>query len=244
MRGVPLITCEHASRAVPPSLRRLFCPHLSLLKSHRGFDIGARETACELAAELQTEPILGKVSRLIVDLNRSIGHPRLSASWVRAQGSLAVEQLLTDYYLPHRQHVSQKVCDHRRANSCTYHLGIHSFTPHLNGKTRLCDIGLLFDPGRPLEVALARRLKNCLAQHAPNLQVRFNYPYLGISDGLTTALRLKHTARSYVGVEVEINQALVRTTNRTWSVTRRQIVRSLYAGLQSQSRAKGWVGAR
>ena len=39
--------------------------------------------------------------------------------------------------------------------------------------------------------------------------MRHNYPYSGISDGLTTSLRKRHTQARYLGVEIEINQALV-----------------------------------
>jgi hypothetical protein len=39
--------------------------------------------------------------------------------------------------------------------------------------------------------------------------VRFNYPYSGASDGLSTWLRKRHPQTRYLGVELEINQALV-----------------------------------
>jgi hypothetical protein len=37
------------------------------------------------------------------------------------------------------------------------------------------------------------------------MKVRFNYPYKGTSDGLTTTLRKKFGPQ-YVGIEIEINQ--------------------------------------
>ena len=40
------------------------------------------------------------------------------------------------------------------------------------------------------------------------MKVRFNYPYKGTSDGLTTTLRKKFGPR-YVGIEIEINQKLL-----------------------------------
>ena len=39
--------------------------------------------------------------------------------------------------------------------------------------------------------------------------MRYNYPYSGAADGLTTWLRLRHPQTRYLGVELEINQALV-----------------------------------
>jgi predicted N-formylglutamate amidohydrolase len=85
------------------------------------------------------------------------------------------------------------------------HLGIHSFTPVLNGKPRNTDIGILYDPARPQERVYANVIKNEIKRLYPHMKVRFNYPYKGTSDGLTTSLRKKFGSR-YVGIEIEINQ--------------------------------------
>ena len=85
------------------------------------------------------------------------------------------------------------------------HLGIHSFTPVLNGKVRNTDIGILYDPARPQERTYANVIKAEIKRLYPAMKVRFNYPYKGTSDGLTTTLRKKFGAR-YAGIEIEINQ--------------------------------------
>ena len=41
--------------------------------------------------------------------------------------------------------------------------------------------------------------------------MRRNAPYRGDADGLTTALRRERPASRYCGVELELNQAAVRT---------------------------------
>jgi hypothetical protein len=46
---------------------------------------------------------------------------------------------------------------------------------------------------------------------APELRVRYNYPYRGNTDGLGTWLRNRHPASRYLGIEIEINQRLVVT---------------------------------
>ena len=88
------------------------------------------------------------------------------------------------------------------------HLGIHSFTPELNGKVRNTDIGILYDPARPQERAYANVIKAEIKRLYPAMKVRFNYPYKGTSDGLTTTLRKKF-GPGYVGIEIEINQKLL-----------------------------------
>jgi predicted N-formylglutamate amidohydrolase len=52
------------------------------------------------------------------------------------------------------------------------------------------------------------RWQAALRMLAPQLRVRRNYPYKGVADGLPTWLRHRFVDASYVGVELEINQAL------------------------------------
>ena len=90
------------------------------------------------------------------------------------------------------------------------HLSIHSFTPVLHGQTRNADIGLLYDPGRAGERRLAVAWQKALRKRVPSLRVRRNYPYLGKADGFTTHLR-RRFPRAYLGLELEVNQALAGT---------------------------------
>jgi hypothetical protein len=61
----------------------------------------------------------------------------------------------------------------------------------------------------------------------PEWRVRRNYPYRGDADGLTTHLRERLPAREYVGVELEVNQALVRQGGAAWRHTRAVLVATL-----------------
>jgi predicted N-formylglutamate amidohydrolase len=88
------------------------------------------------------------------------------------------------------------------------HISVHTFTPVLNGKIRETDVGLLFDPSKALEKDFVRIWKFNLGRFSPALKVRFNYPYLGRADGFTTYLRKKYP-RNYMGIELEVNQALL-----------------------------------
>src|SRR5689334_17093692 len=79
-----LITCEHGGNRIPPKYRALFRNARALLDSHRGYDAGALAMARDLAAALQAPLISSTVSRLLVDLNRSVGHPRSHHEAIRA----------------------------------------------------------------------------------------------------------------------------------------------------------------
>ena len=73
-----VVTCEHASAAVPAPLRGLGLP-AAILRSHHAFDVGALPAARALAKVCRAPLHLGKWSRLVVDLNRSEDHPKVIA---------------------------------------------------------------------------------------------------------------------------------------------------------------------
>ena len=100
--------------------------------------------------------------------------------------------------------------------------------PSCAGARRDFEIGLLYDPRRAGERALARSWQKRLREFAPELRVRRNAPYRGDADGLTTALRRDFGPREYLGLELELNQrALARTGRRLLSA-----LSGLLAGMQ------------
>jgi len=107
------------------------------------------------------------------------------------------------------------------------HISSHSFTPEFNGRVRNADVGLLYDPGRRPEAALCTRWQAVLAAIAPELRVRRNYPYAGKGDGLASHLRLRFPRGAYVGIELEINQGIVRAGGRRWAALRGALIDSL-----------------
>ena len=82
-----VITCEHGGNRIPRPYRDLFQAHQALLDTHRGFDPGALIMARELATAFAAPLVASTVSRLLVDLNRSIGHPRLHYEAIRKRAS-------------------------------------------------------------------------------------------------------------------------------------------------------------
>ncbi len=171
------------------------------------------------------------VSRLLVDLNRSVGHPRLHYEAIRNAPSELRQRILKHYYRPYRTQaerlVRQAIADHGHV----VHLSSHSFTPELDGKVRNADIGLLYDPARPGEADLCERWKAALKACAPNLRVRRNYPYAGKGDGLTAWFRRRLPPGAYVGIELEINQKHIIRAGRHWTELRKVIVESLCRAL-------------
>ncbi|MBI1372662.1 MAG: N-formylglutamate amidohydrolase [Phycisphaera sp.] len=209
-----LITCEHAGNRVPAKYAPLFVKHAALLASHRGWDPGALPLARVLARAFDTPMLHHDVTRLLVESNRSLHHPALFSAVTRDLPEDDRRRIVDEHYLPHRRAVEAAVCDAIAGGACVVHIGVHSFTPSLNGVTRNADVGLLYDPTRRAERAICHAWRDAIRQEAPQLRVRMNYPYRGIADGLTTALRRVHPANAYLGIELEMNQGLLLTDAR------------------------------
>jgi predicted N-formylglutamate amidohydrolase len=206
--GHAVVTCEHATNRVPADLAACFQPHRALLKTHRGYDIGALPVANQIAAALAAPLFVGEVSRLVVELNRSPDSASLFSVATRGLDAAAKGAILDRYYTPWRDAVLEHIA---RAPTPTLHISVHSFTPELDGKKRELEIGLLFDPRRAREKSFCERWRRAIIADpdAIGLRVKMNLPYRGTSDGHTTALRAAFPASRYLGVELEMNNALV-----------------------------------
>ena len=195
-----ILTCEHASNQLPAAFKKAV--PTEVLKTHRAYDIGAQAVFRKLVRFAKPEFYSeGKFSRLFVDLNRTITNKSAFSDFLRDNEKAKAQA--TAYWKEYRDNVENFIVSNKGAP--IVHLGIHSFTPVLNGKVRNTDIGILYDPARPQERAYALVIKDEIKRLYPAMKVRFNYPYKGTSDGLTTTLRKKFGPR-YVGIEIEINQ--------------------------------------
>ena len=165
--------------------------------------------AKELARAFRAPLVTSTVSRLLIDLNRSIGHRQLFSAAMRGTPATLRAEVVEQHYRPYRAQVERLVRQSVSRGRRVIHISSHSFTPELDGKVRRADVGLLYHPGRHGEAALCARWKASLAALAPELRVRRNYPYAGKGDGLTTYLRLRFPPGAYVGIELEVNQGIV-----------------------------------
>jgi predicted N-formylglutamate amidohydrolase len=216
LRDFVLLTCEHGGNRVPAEYARLFQGQRDILATHRAYDPGALLLAKILSRRLKTPLHFSTVTRLLVELNRSLGHPALFSEFTKRLSAAQRDTILRKHYEPYRSQVEAEIgsaIDRRRR---AVHLSMHSFTPILNNKVRRADVGVLYDPARPGEQSLADLVKKTLATSRPDLQIRKNYPYLGKSDGFTKALRKKWSALHYIGIEIEVNQQWYFGDRRAW----------------------------
>ncbi len=200
-----LFSCEHGGREVPERYAALFRDAAGVLASHRGWDPGALEVFNVLAPAFGDAAFAATATRLLVDLNRSLHHPRLLSEFTRPLPRAEREAIVANWWRPWREAVAERVDGWLAAGHPVRHVSVHSFTPVLDGQMRNADIGLLYDPSRPAERSLCAGLRDRLV--AAGWRVRLNYPYRGVADGHTSALR-RRCGDDYAGIELEMNQAL------------------------------------
>lgn len=226
-----LISCEHGGNRIPHRYRPLFRGFVTTLHSHRGYDRGAMGMARELARALAAPVFAATTSRLLIDLNRSIGHPHLYSDATRRAPAVVRREILERYYLPYRNKVEAAIAGEIHQGSRVIHISSHSFTPVLDGQIRTADVGLLYDPSRAPERELCSRWQASLKTLAPDLAVRRNYPYTGKSDGFAAYLRRQFPASAYVGIELEINQKHAIKGGQPWLTLRSSVLEALHRSL-------------
>jgi predicted N-formylglutamate amidohydrolase len=227
-----VLSCEHGGNRVPSAYAFLFAGRRAqaALASHRGYDPGALDVARALARRFKLPLHAATVTRLLVELNRSHGHRALFSEFSADLSPAERKKLIERHYLPHREAVAAAIqAAIQAAPAAVLHIAVHSFAPVVERVRRRADIGLLYDSTRPLERALSEHWQRALAVLTPELRVRRNYPYLGKADGLTTALRRRFPPERYLGIELEINQALLTGS----PALRRRTVSALAASLDT-----------
>lgn len=206
-----VITCEHASHYIPKAYSHLFVGGEDIVKTHRGWDPGAFTIAKFLAKHLEAPLFIHKPNRLLIEVNRSIGHKQLFSEFSEKLSESVKNELITTYYRPYRDEVEAKISRLVGEGNEVLHLSVHSFTPIVNGIERSVDIGILFDDNRANELGFSSIWKAMLQELLPELTVMFNCPYQGADDGFTTYLRTRFLDHQYMGIELEVNQKYVET---------------------------------
>jgi len=214
-----LITCEHASRAVPRRWRALFAPHRDLLESHRGWDPGSLALGRALARRLQAPLLAGRATRLLVDLNRSAGHPKRFSEITAPLPAAERERIERDWWAPHWRAFRAEL---DRLPGRIVHIACHSFTPVLDGLVRETDVGLLYDPSRAGERQFALALAKAIGLRRPAWRVRMNRPYRGTANGIGQQHRRHCPDSRLVTLELEVSQAIVAAGR--WPADRRALV--------------------
>jgi predicted N-formylglutamate amidohydrolase len=205
-----VLTCEHASRALPRGMTPRGPAERAVLVSHWGWDIGAWDLTRALSRRLQAGAVGGGWSRLVVDLNRRIGDPTLirrdaegvALSWNARVTPAEVERRALAFHVPYHAAINLMVIRRIARGVRPVLFAVHSFTPLYDGRHRDFDVGVLFDRCRSGAIRLAEGLKKS------GLRVRYNEPYSGLA-GMMYAIHRHGTHHGLPCLELEVNQDLL-----------------------------------
>ncbi len=202
-----LLLCDHAAAALPEGYGQLGLDP-GLFATHIAYDIGAAQVTRALAARFQAAAVLGRWSRLLIDLNRGADDPtlvmKLSDGSIipgnRVAGPEEVARRSRDFHEPYHSAITTEL---DRIGPKAAIISIHSFTPSWKGKPRPWEVGVLWDKDKRLAGPLMTRL----AQHA--FLWGDNEPYSGALEN--DCLNRHGTRRGLPHVLVEIRQDLIAT---------------------------------
>jgi predicted N-formylglutamate amidohydrolase len=204
-----LFLCDHASNAVPPELDLLGLTKSDFAR-HIAYDIGAAELTRALADLWATPALLGRWSRLVVDLNRGQDDPtvvmKLSDGRVipgnRDLDHKGIEDRIRRFHAPYHAAIATAIRDAVRAGIAPILVSIHSFTPQWRGQPRPWHVGVLWDKDGRLALPLLERLRR-----EPDITVGDNEPYSGELENDT--LYRHGTMNGLPHVLIEVRQDLI-----------------------------------
>jgi predicted N-formylglutamate amidohydrolase len=210
-RGAFVLTCDHASRHIPPEYAGLGLPARELQR-HIAWDLGALEVCERLSALLDAPLLHPTVSRLLLDVNRD---PSAHDSIARisedtgipgnADLDAAERRHRHDWiYAPYHAEIKRLIDRRLAARRPTALIALHSFTPVFKGMPRPWTIGVLSQRDR----RLADPLLHALCAQSTE-EIGDNQPYAP-RDGVYHTLERHAEARGLPCAMIEIRNDLIR----------------------------------
>lgn len=176
-----LLACDHASAHIPAELNNLGVAE-ARLNEHIAWDIGAGAVAKELGRLLRVPVVEACHSRLVVDCNRNLDDPSAFPAVsdgvsVPGNADLSAEERqarANAFYWPYHHGVRDQLRKLERMAAAPALIGVHSFTPHMDGFNRPWHLGALWDKDNRIAVPFIRHFEDC-----PDIVIGDNEPYSG-----------------------------------------------------------------
>ena len=209
-----IVVCDHASNALSPEYGTLGLDPAEF-RRHIAFDIGAAGVARRLAEALSAPAVLGRYSRLLIDLNRGEDDPtivmKLSDGAI-VPGNRDVdackdkgefERRIALFHAPYHAAIERLIARARARDIVPVIVSVHSFTPRWRSFVRPWETGLLWDKDDRMIVPLLTALR------AQGFTVGDNEPYTG---KLRNDCMFRHaTVHGLPHVLIEIRQDLIES---------------------------------
>ena len=202
-----LFCCDHASNLIPNQYKKLNLDD-NMLQSHIAYDIGTKAFTKKLTSTFNTNAILGKYSRLFIDLNRDKNHLNCiteESDGIKIPGNRNLsksEKLYRIKYFHMTYHNQINLTLNKMDNffSCkTALICVHSFTSSLRNKIkRPWEIGLLYRDDKCLYKPMLKYLSD-----NTKYKIGKNKPYSGYEDVNYTMTRHGELEqRPYISIEI------------------------------------------
>jgi predicted N-formylglutamate amidohydrolase len=199
---------DHASNFIPEEYQNLGLG-LDVLNSHVAIDIGAKQMAQGLVSRLGGTAVMACFSRLLIDPNRELWRENIIPD-VSDGILIAGNQNLTDaekqarldkFYTPFHEAVEAEIKNLLDQGLRPFVIGVHSFTPEMNGKKRPWHIGFMWNGDARLGLALANKFEE------QGKVVGHNLPYGG--DDLFHTMMSHGFAHGLPHTQIEVRQDLI-----------------------------------
>lgn len=215
-----LITCDHATNAVPEAVAGgdLGLPEADMAR-HIAYDPGAAGVTLALAEMLDSPCVTANFSRLVIDPNRGEDDPTLLMKLYdgsiipanRRAGQAERERRLNLCYRPYHREVARLAA----RQDDTLYVAVHSFTPQFKGRDpRPWHVAVLFADDERLSAPLIDLLRR-----EGDLVVGANEPYRGDLPG--DSVDRHAIAHGRANALIEIRNDLIQTDAQQYEWARR-----------------------
>ena len=227
-----LISCEHATCAVPEANRELFQNEEELLTSPDGWDPGALNLAQAMAMKFRTPLVHGEITKLLIDLHAAEDSRRWSffgKKLTDAQRAKMVERHL----VTHMAALNQRVADEVKRVGQVLHISVHTFPTNEAVSLIEAHIALGFDPANEVAANAARRWVKAFRAYAPDLSMEMNPAAPLINLGVTKVVASQHRTPGYGGLVLEVSQSFfLESKPWRWDKLKKALLDSLATALQ------------
>ncbi|GCC52581.1 N-formylglutamate amidohydrolase [Chryseotalea sanaruensis] len=197
-----IITCEHGGNQIPIRYRSLFDENA--LQQTTAWDEGALDLALSLAEELDVPCFAHQTSRLLVDVNLSLGNKGLFILNSTLLGDADRQNILERYYFPYRLRLENTIA---MSDKALVHVSLHT-TPE-----QQTDITLIFNSKRTLENECALILIDALNNSSNSFRVSTQDVANTLEDSFVQYLRTRFDDEAYAGLTLIVHPRLTSDEN-------------------------------
>lgn len=199
-----LLVCDHASCRFPAAVGDMGLDPFAR-RCHLAIDIGAGSLTEHVAKSLGVTAVLAQYSRLVVDCNRQLLGPSAFLEYgdgILVPGNRNLTQAEKDrradaIYWPYHHAIDQQIARLKAVGPPPAFISIHTFTPVLDGVSRLWEIGVLWDKDQRLSDIFIEEFR------AAGYMTGDNEPYSGKApQDFTIDHHAEEIGLPHVGIEV------------------------------------------